>query len=176
MPASPRCSKDPQAPSPNLPGATICSCQSAVALMQVAKHVMKGGRLPAPTPDQLPGPGGNFQVPDQAGGLVLYLALMGRCWAQRPEDRPTFTDIITSLRCVSRLPVPGPACLSSCTASFSWHCALKKRLGCCHLVRPFGLAAVQAYAGAGRAEWRPASKQRARASLSRGRECGCTPA
>lgn len=79
------------------PSAATAAC--APALLQVAKHVLDGGRLPMPDLGQLPGPGGNFQAPGPAGGIQLYLALMARCWAQQPEDRPTFTDIIASLRC-----------------------------------------------------------------------------
>lgn len=75
----------------------------AAGVLQVAKHVLDGGRLPIPGPGQLPGPGGDFQAPGLAGGMALYLSLMGRCWAQRPEDRPTFSDIINSLRCASWL-------------------------------------------------------------------------
>lgn len=28
------------------------------------------------------------------------MALMQRCWAQRPEERPTFGDVMVELRCV----------------------------------------------------------------------------
>lgn len=57
---------------------------------------MSGERLPIPPMERLPGP-------DAQGfaGLPGYLALMQRCWAQEPELRPTFRQIVEELRCVA---------------------------------------------------------------------------
>ena len=53
--------------------------------------VMKGDRLEVPPPAKLPG--GGFK------GLPAYTALMERCWAQAPEDRPaSFAEVIAELR------------------------------------------------------------------------------
>ncbi|KAL4421962.1 hypothetical protein ABPG77_007904, partial [Micractinium sp. CCAP 211/92] len=55
--------------------------------------LMDGHRLAIPPRDQLPGP-------DTASfaGLDAYIALMQRCWAQNPADRPDFTEVIRLLR------------------------------------------------------------------------------
>lgn len=74
--------------------------------------MLEGGRLPIPDLGQLPGPGGDFLAPSPASGMQLYLVLMARCWAQRPEDRPTFSDIITSLRCAGLCVIDGSTCKS----------------------------------------------------------------
>lgn len=50
-----------------------------------------GGRLPLPE-DPADLPGGTFP------GLPAYLALMQRCWAQEPAERPGFAEIINLLR------------------------------------------------------------------------------
>ncbi len=64
---------------------------------QVVTTVAEGGRLPVPAPSDLPGPGSaDFE------GVVAYLALMQRCWAQRPQERPGFAEIITQLRWAGR--------------------------------------------------------------------------
>lgn len=34
-------------------------------------------------------------------GLEGYIELMQRCWAQNPEERPKFQEIIQELRCAS---------------------------------------------------------------------------
>ena len=61
--------------------------------MQVVSVVAEGGRLEVPDRDSLPGPDTNtFE------GLDQYITLMRRCWAQNPEDRPTFQEIIADLR------------------------------------------------------------------------------
>ena len=40
-----------------------------------------------------------LQLPD----YDAYVALMQRCWAYAPSDRPSFCDIITQLRWVPRV-------------------------------------------------------------------------
>ena len=62
---------------------------------QLASRVMAGERLEVPPREALPGP-------DTAGwaGLDGYVALMQHCWAQAPEDRPSFQDIVVALRWV----------------------------------------------------------------------------
>ena len=55
--------------------------------------VTEGGRLEVPSRDALPGPDtANFARLDD------YVALMRRCWAHIPDDRPTFQEIISELR------------------------------------------------------------------------------
>ena len=53
--------------------------------------VVGGKRLEVPPLSDLPG--GGFK------GLPQYTALMERCWAQEPKDRPgSFAEIIAELR------------------------------------------------------------------------------
>lgn len=60
---------------------------------QLVRFVSDGGRLPIPDRSQLPGPGtADFK------GLDGYIALLQRCWAQEPEGRPTFSEVIDALR------------------------------------------------------------------------------
>jgi hypothetical protein len=63
-----------------------------LAPSQIAKIVMDGGRLGMPDLQQLPGGRGGLS------GLEGYVALIQRCWAQSPEDRPSFGEIIAELR------------------------------------------------------------------------------
>lgn len=147
--------------------------------------MLDGGRLPIHGPGQLPGPGGDFQAPGLAGGMGLYLSLMGRCWAQRPEDRPTFSDIITGLRCVRWL--LGVALASR---SDSWNCSCQQQK--CFNSQPLQWqlsaaeaprstpppaagpsAMLQADAGIDRAQQLPGSGQWERASLSRQQQSNC---
>ena len=51
-----------------------------------------GGRPGVPPPAALPG--GGFAE------LDAYVALMKRCWAQNPYDRPSFAELVPELRCV----------------------------------------------------------------------------
>jgi len=60
---------------------------------QVVTMVTDGGRLSIPPRSQLPGPDN-----DTFEGLDAYIALMKRCWAHIPEDRPSFKEIISELR------------------------------------------------------------------------------
>ncbi len=60
---------------------------------QLVRFVADGGRLEIPPQDQLPGRDtATFQ------GLDAYVALIQHCWAQQPEERPTFQEIIEQLR------------------------------------------------------------------------------
>ncbi|KAG7668202.1 putative Serine/threonine-protein kinase CTR1 [Nannochloris sp. 'desiccata'] len=60
---------------------------------QVVTVVTEGGRLEVPDRSALPGPDTmQFEELDQ------YVALMRKCWAHNPEDRPTFQEIIAELR------------------------------------------------------------------------------
>lgn len=53
-----------------------------------------GGRRPEiPPPKELPGNSADFP------GLDAYIALINKCWAQDPADRPGFQEIINDLRC-----------------------------------------------------------------------------
>ncbi len=60
------------------------------ACTQVSSLIIKGGRPPIPALDKLPG--GGFE------GLADYVALMQRCWAHDPVDRPIFAEIVATLR------------------------------------------------------------------------------
>ncbi|PRW05763.1 Purple acid phosphatase 18 [Chlorella sorokiniana] len=61
---------------------------------QLVSHVLSGGRLDLPPPEALPG----GSSPALQAGLPAYVALMKRCWAQAPEDRPAFDHIVQQLR------------------------------------------------------------------------------
>lgn len=66
---------------------------------QIVSSVLAGERLEVPPAEQLPGmPEGG---PPE--GLDEYVSLLQRCWAQDPEQRPTFADIIPQLRWEWRL-------------------------------------------------------------------------
>ncbi|KAL4436932.1 hypothetical protein ABPG75_004071 [Micractinium tetrahymenae] len=60
---------------------------------QVVTIVSDGGRLDIPSRDQLPGPDSQEWV-----ALDAYVALLQRCWAQEPRDRPLFKEVISELR------------------------------------------------------------------------------
>ncbi len=62
----------------------------ATACLQVAKAVIDGSRPEFPPAGQLPG--GGFE------GWEAYVDLVRRCWAENPQDRPGFTQIIADLR------------------------------------------------------------------------------
>lgn len=53
-------------------------------------HVMAGGRLEVP-----PATGADTRAFSGLGG---YVALMQRCWAQAPEARPSFDDVVVQLK------------------------------------------------------------------------------
>lgn len=54
--------------------------------------IASGERLPVPALQELPG------APPPAQLYDAYVALMRRCWAQQPADRPTFSQVIVELR------------------------------------------------------------------------------
>ena len=58
---------------------------------QIGKDV-RAGRRPLLPADPGALPGGTFPR------LPAYLELMQRCWAQRPEDRPSFVEVVAVLR------------------------------------------------------------------------------
>ena len=60
---------------------------------QIVSAVLAGRRLVVPPAEGLPGGGADL------AGLDAYVALLQRCWAQEPQERPTFEDIIPELRC-----------------------------------------------------------------------------
>ncbi len=57
---------------------------------QVMRLVLNGGRPAIPGPEEVQG--GGF------AGLGDYVALMQRCWAQEPQDRPGFGEVVRCLR------------------------------------------------------------------------------
>ena len=60
--------------------------------------VLAGERLEVPPADQLPGMATAEGGAGPPEGLDEYIALLRRCWAQDPEQRPSFGDIIPELR------------------------------------------------------------------------------
>ncbi|KAI7844168.1 hypothetical protein COHA_002303 [Chlorella ohadii] len=60
---------------------------------KVGAIVRRGGRPEVPPRDQLPGV-------DTAGwtGLDAYVQLMRDCWAQQPQDRPSFDEVVGRLQ------------------------------------------------------------------------------
>ncbi|KAI7839198.1 hypothetical protein COHA_007087 [Chlorella ohadii] len=66
-------------------------------------HVLAGGRLDVHPIDALPGPD---TAAFGGGGLEGYLALMRCCWAQAPEQRPGFQQVVQELRALLKLAPP----------------------------------------------------------------------
>ena len=59
----------------------------------IVGQITTGQRLPIPPANELPGPeSGSWPK------LGDYIALMNRCWAQEPSDRPSFQEIMVALR------------------------------------------------------------------------------
>lgn len=51
----------------------------------------------------------------QFGGVDAYIALMQRCWAADPAERPDFGEVVRQLRCLtSGEGRRGQACLAAC--------------------------------------------------------------
>ena len=67
---------------------------------QVVGQLINGRRPAVPPRPELPGLGGGG-----GAGLDAYLALMRRCWAQQPDERPPFEEVVPELRCVAVGPV-----------------------------------------------------------------------
>eukprot|EP00887_Chlorella_sp_A99_P003149 scaffold9.g3149.t1 len=63
-----------------------------VGEIDIARRVLAGERLPVPPRAELPGP-----PCENAGGLDAYLALMSRCWAHAPGERPSFEEVAEEL-------------------------------------------------------------------------------
>ncbi len=59
---------------------------------QLVFMITSGERLPVPALADLPG------APPPAPLYEAFVALMRRCWAQDPADRPTFSQVIVELR------------------------------------------------------------------------------
>ncbi|KAI7835872.1 hypothetical protein COHA_010220 [Chlorella ohadii] len=60
---------------------------------QLAAGVIGGKRPELPPREELPGPD-----TAQFGGLDAYIALMQRCWAAEPAERPGFAEVVRQLR------------------------------------------------------------------------------
>ncbi|KAL4422446.1 hypothetical protein ABPG75_008643 [Micractinium tetrahymenae] len=60
---------------------------------KIINLVLNGGRLELPPRDSLPG-----DDTPAFTGLDRYVALVKRCWAHNPFDRPTFSEVIPELR------------------------------------------------------------------------------
>lgn len=71
-------------------------------------------RPEVPPLEELPGPGAAA-----FSGLDAYIRLMEDCWAQEPQDRPSFEDVVPRLRwdglpcCSTRYPCILEVCLRS---------------------------------------------------------------
>ena len=68
------------------------TCAVPVSSLQLVHTVSAGERLAVPAREAVAG-----AVPDPEL-YEAYVALTWRCWAQRPEDRPGFAEIIQDLR------------------------------------------------------------------------------
>lgn len=69
---------------------------------RVAGYVLDGGRPVVPPLDELPGPD-----TAQFAGMEAYIELMQECWAQQPEERPSFEQIVPRLKLLLEV-APGP--------------------------------------------------------------------
>jgi len=69
------------------------SLDALPAALQIVQALLAGDNPPIPPRVQLPGPD-----TQQFRGLDEYCALMQRCWALEPEERPAFAEIIQVLR------------------------------------------------------------------------------
>jgi hypothetical protein len=97
--------KLPQPAAPKLPP-SCCTGRTAGCLLflttlralwlQIPAALSQGLRPKIPQVPELPGPDNNAFA--QSGGLEAYVALMKRCWAQQPRERPTFTVVIQELQ------------------------------------------------------------------------------
>lgn len=59
--------------------------------VQVTANVQEGLRPSIPKPEDLPGAEKVF------AGLDRYIALLNRCWSQKPADRPPLAAIVSEL-------------------------------------------------------------------------------
>lgn len=70
------------------------------AVFAIALAVSKGNRPPIPAAAVLPGPADGQPSP---AALAAYVALMQRCWAQDPAQRPDFQGVAAELAAVTAL-------------------------------------------------------------------------
>lgn len=75
----------------------VPTASPATPVPQVQATVCRGGRPTVPSAEELPGP-----APLSPNTVPAFIALMEACWAQAPEERPSFVAIEDSLRCVGR--------------------------------------------------------------------------
>ena len=69
---------------------------------QVVINVTKRGKRPEiPPAEELVGP------PLDRASMSCYMALMQRCWAGDPAERPAFSEVASALRCASARSLPG---------------------------------------------------------------------
>ncbi|EFN56509.1 hypothetical protein CHLNCDRAFT_30642 [Chlorella variabilis] len=66
---------------------------AGMAPLQIMRLATSGQRPECPERGSLPGPGS-----EEFGGLEEYCQLIRDCWAQRPEERPLFIDVVPRLR------------------------------------------------------------------------------
>ena len=71
----------------------VAALEMLPCLVQVVKYVTNGGRLPVPSPESLPGP-----PCTSTGCLQQYIALLNKCCAHAPAERPCFAEISDCLR------------------------------------------------------------------------------
>ncbi|KAL4444223.1 hypothetical protein ABPG75_011960 [Micractinium tetrahymenae] len=95
-------------------------------LFKIPRRMLSGERPAIPPPAELPGADAGPLV-----GLETYIALIQKCWAAEPGDRPTFAEIVPKLRELVnaagqqlaglwRLPRATVFCVSLWQA-FDWH-------------------------------------------------------
>ena len=73
---------------------TCCLPWGNCSPWQVVINVTKRGKRPEiPPADELVGP------PLDRASMSCYVALMKRCWAEDPAERPAFSEIACALRC-----------------------------------------------------------------------------
>lgn len=100
-PANLRRSPAAAPPLQSPPAVTWEQPYSSVNLYEVVSLVNNGGRPEVPAPAALRG--GAFP------GLPAYTALLRRCWAQNPYDRPSFAELVPELRALLEAEAGGGA-------------------------------------------------------------------
>lgn len=79
-----------------LPACPLSPAPPAFCAPQLVHAVSSGERLPVPPREEVAG------APPPPAVYDGYIALMQRCWAQDPAERPPFADVIVDLRWVLR--------------------------------------------------------------------------
>ena len=83
------------------PAVAKCCCPGSA---QIGAKVVRGERLEFPPRDALPGPDtGTFS------SLEAYCQLIGDCWAQAAEQRPSMTLVVRRLRSLQAGAEPRPS-------------------------------------------------------------------